>query len=204
MPLLVLAILPAAINLTHLCVRPLLRSTIPQTADAILVLGHRPQKGALTPQGRARLEHSLALYRAGTAPQIIVSGGETAPGINEADLMRSYLLDAGLKDHAILRERHSLNTYQNMRYTAILADSLGLRHLHIVTSPYHTLRSSCIADLFFPEHSISYGDDPTLSPAYFDQWVGLYHISREYAALFYYNLRYPELRTCWQRLYDGT
>ncbi|MGY8825130.1 MAG: YdcF family protein [Candidatus Latescibacterota bacterium] len=174
----VLAILPATINMAHLC--------------------------ALTPQGRARLEHSLALYRADIAPQIIVSGGETITGLNEADLMHSYLLAAGLTNDAILRERRSLNTYQNMRYTAILADSLGLRRLHIVTSPYHTLRSSCVADLFSPEHSISYGDDPTLSPAYFDQWVGLYHVGREYAALFYYGLRYPELRTCWQRLYDGT
>jgi len=190
--------------MAHLCARPLLRSTPSQAADAILVLGHRPQNGALTPQGRARLEHGLALQRTGTAAQIIVSGGETTPSLNEADLMHRYLLAAGVENRAILRERRSLNTYQNMRYTAILADSLDLRRLHIVTSPYHTLRSSCIAEVFFAEHSISYGDDPTLSPAYLDQWVGLYHVGREYAALLYYGLRYPELRSCWQRLYDGT
>lgn len=203
-PLLALAALPSVFNLAQLCARPLLRSTAPQDADAILILGHRPQDGALTAQGRARLESGLALYRAHTAKYLIVSGGPTAPGLNEADLMRRYLLSAGINEHAILREKQSLDTYQNMRYTAALVDSLALRRIHIVTSPYHTLRSSCVAELFFDAHSVSYGDDPTLSAAYFDQWNSLYHIGREYAALFYYGLRYPALRSCWQRLYDGT
>ncbi len=203
-PLLLLVALPAAFNLAHFCARPLLRSTVQRAADAILVLGHRPQNGELTPQGRARLDHGLALYRAGVAKQLIVSGGETTPGISEAALMHSYLVAAGLDESAILLEDRSLDTYQNMRYSALLADSLSLRRIHIATSPYHTLRSSCVAELFFAEHGISYGDDPTLSAAYLDQWYGLYHVGREYAALLYYGLRYPALRSCWQRLYDGS
>jgi uncharacterized SAM-binding protein YcdF (DUF218 family) len=201
---LALAALPAVFNMAQLCARPLLRSTAPQNADAILILGHRPQNGALTAQGRARLDHGIALYRAGIAQRLIVSGGNTVPHVNEADLMRRYLLDASLNDSTILRERRSLDTYQNMRYSATLADSLDLHRIHIVTSPYHTLRSSCVAELLLAAHSISYGNDPTLSPAYFNQWKSLYHIGREYAALFYYGLRDPELRSCWQRLYDGS
>ncbi|HEY6880006.1 MAG TPA: ElyC/SanA/YdcF family protein, partial [Polyangiales bacterium] len=58
-------------------------------ADAILVLGHRPplRAGVIENELRARVEHGAALYREGRAPLLVMSGGESTPGVIEADVM---------------------------------------------------------------------------------------------------------------------
>ena len=70
-----IALLPVKAHVAAFFMQPLLRFEPGESADAIIVLGHRPENGELTQQGRARLHYALDLYNRGVAPGFIVSGG---------------------------------------------------------------------------------------------------------------------------------
>lgn len=115
-------------------------------ADAILVLGHRPplRDGVIECESRARVEHGVELYRAGRAPWIVMSGGESTPGVIEADVMASHAERVGVPAAAIVREGRSLDTIENVRFSvALLRARLGRSpRVLLVTSDYHSDRAA--------------------------------------------------------------
>ena len=95
-----------------------------------------------------RIIYAAQLYHRGLAPQIIVSGGtslrDTYPQAEtEADAMKNALILMGVPENAILKEDQSLNTRQNMAYSA---DLLQQRHLAgrlaLVTTATHIPRAT--------------------------------------------------------------
>lgn len=120
-------------------------------ADAIVVLG-----GALagaSPPARPtfdmssaadRVWHAAALFRAGKAPWVLVSGGNQ-PGISrmqvEAEAIRSMLLTLGVPDSAIRLEGVSRNTAENARETLRLIQAVGAKQVLLVTSALHMPRA---------------------------------------------------------------
>lgn len=116
------------------------------TPDAILVLGHKPplHEGSIEAELRARVDQGLALYRAGRAPLLVMSGGESVKGTVEADVMAAYAEQAGVPAAALLRERASRDTIENARFTVAMLRARVNREPRVllVTSDYHSERAA--------------------------------------------------------------
>ena len=127
-----------------------LREQTPR-ADAIVVLGGA-LSGAFPPErptfdlGSAadRVWHAAALYRAGKAPWVLVSGGNQ-PGTDgmqvEAEAIRSMLMTLGVPDSSIRLEGGSRNTLENARETLKLIRAIGAKRVLLVTSAMHMPRA---------------------------------------------------------------
>ncbi len=146
---------------------PLTAQTDPPQADAILVLG-----GATRPFTPPRPTHELneagdrllyarALWAAGAAPRIIVSGGNAAyvgPSVEpEAQAMAAILRSMGVPQDAILLEEQSRNTHENAVQTGALLEREGIEHVLLVTSAMHMPRSAAI----FRRQGVDFTPAPT-------------------------------------------
>jgi len=108
--------------------------------DAIGVFGAAEYDGKPSPVYRARLDHALALYRAGVAPLIITLGGNGGDQYNEGAVGREYLMAMGVPESAIIAETQSRNTEESARRIAVIARANGLRRLVIVSDGTHLFR----------------------------------------------------------------
>lgn len=120
-------------------------------ADAIVVLGCALQRDRVTPLLAARLDRAMRMLAAeraaGRAPLLVTSGGTGSDeALSEADAMASYLVDRGVPDAAIVRERHSRNTGENLRNSiALLRERLPAEpRVAVVTSDFHVLRTAAL------------------------------------------------------------
>ncbi|MEO1328059.1 MAG: YdcF family protein [Pseudomonadota bacterium] len=115
-------------------------------ADAIVVLsaGLRPD-GSLDGFTAARVETGLALWRAGRAPNIVVSGGpHDASGRNVAAEMAARLIAEGAPAARIVVEGRAVSTFENARFTLMIARARGWRRLLVVTDDYHLARAGAL------------------------------------------------------------
>ncbi len=128
---------------TKLLEVPLTISDAPVAArDAIVVLGAPlTPRGNISPILAERLDAAIALYRAGGARTLVVTGGTTqhAPRA-EADALADVLRGAGISN--VIVERESRNTAENARFTAALLHPLGVRTVWLVTQPFHAKRAA--------------------------------------------------------------
>ena len=122
-------------------------------AEAIVVLGgsiSMPSEGH--PSSRLiatsdRLLEAMRLYRAGKAPLIIASGGDSPLDpqlgpLHEADEMRSILEEWGVPASVILVENRSVNTHENAVFTHRLLESRRINSIILVTSAIHMPRAA--------------------------------------------------------------
>ncbi|WP_369193274.1 YdcF family protein [Streptomyces djakartensis] len=128
-----------------------------------------------------RLDRALAIDAAG-APDtpgvvFVVSGGQGDDEVrSEADAMAEYLRGQGVPADRIVREDRSVNTGQNLRFSAALVDGTTPGHgATVVTSGFHVYRTTLLARRAgVPVHVVG---APT-SPAY---WLAA--TLREFAAV---------------------
>ncbi len=100
-------------------------ASMPGPAAAIIVLGAAQYDGRPSPVLRARLDHAVALWRAGVAPRVIVTGGRRAGDrTTEAAASRRYVVDRGVPDSAVLLESEGQTTEQSLRAAAVLLRQL--------------------------------------------------------------------------------
>lgn len=112
-----------------------------RSADAIVVLGAAQYDGRPSPLFAARLDHAIALYHAGLAPRLIVTGGKReGDRTTEAASARAYAIRHEVPPDAILTEDASRTTLQSIRAVANLMDEAGLRTALFVSDPTHMLR----------------------------------------------------------------
>lgn len=131
-------------RLAALLERPL-ASCEPFTArDAIVVLGATLGPGdTLSMILAERVAAAAALWHAGGAPIVVVTGGITQGAIRaEADVMAEGLARLGV--HDVIVERASRTTLQNAQLSAPLLTARGVRSLWIVTQPFHGRRGVCL------------------------------------------------------------
>ena len=154
-------------------------------ADAIVVLGAREISGWPSSSFGARLDHALSLYKEGSAPRVIVAGGDPeGDSYTEADAGARYLEHYGLPPDALLTTGGD-NTYENLREAEALAEREGLETVLLVSERFHMLRALAIADDLGMQ---AYGSPTNTSPT--DQnpaWQLLYTL-REVAAYTAYSL----------------
>ena len=115
-------------------------------ADAIVVLGAAQYDRRPSPVFRARLDHAISLYRAGVAPNLVVTGGKR-PGdrTTEAAVARRYAIDHGVPAEAIFGEDEARNTLDSLRAVGRAMHDRGLSSAVFVSDPTHMLRVVRIA-----------------------------------------------------------
>jgi uncharacterized SAM-binding protein YcdF (DUF218 family) len=109
--------------------------------DAIVVLGAAQYNGRPSPVLRARLTHSLSLYREGLAPRIIVTGG-MGPGdtTSEATVSRRFLVAHGVPEEAVVVQAQGRSTQASMTAVGEWLEHEGLHRVILVSDPFHMFR----------------------------------------------------------------
>lgn len=112
-------------------------------ADAVIVPGARVYAdGRVSPMLADRLDAALALYRAGRAPRILVSGDHGTRGYDEVNAMRRYLEARGVPPEHVFMDHAGFTTYDTL-YRA--RDVFGVRRAVVVTQRFHLTRSLFVA-----------------------------------------------------------
>ena len=112
-----------------------------EPAGAIVVLGAAQYNGKPSPVLRSRLDHALALYRLGLAPQIVVTGGiGTGDRVSEASVGHQYLVTNGVPDSAVVVRPEGRSTRASMLSVAEWARDRGVTRAILVSDPFHMLR----------------------------------------------------------------
>ena len=133
-------------------------------ADAAIVLGAGVFRSRPSPVLRARIDHALTLYEAGTVDKLIFTGGiGRNDSISEAEASRRYALARGVSADDILIEDKSTSTIENLRFAAEVGEKAGLNSYLIVSTPHHMLRATWIAD--------DIGLDAASSPTRTIRWI---------------------------------
>lgn len=113
-------------------------------AEAILILGaYVHPSGEVSIMLKDRLDFGLALYQAGKAPKIIVSGDHGSKSYDEVRAMCDYLEAAGVPPEDIFMDHAGFNTYDSIyRMKAIFEVTDAI----VVSQRYHVVRAAYIAD----------------------------------------------------------
>jgi uncharacterized SAM-binding protein YcdF (DUF218 family) len=152
--------------------------------DAIIVLGSAVWPGERpSPSLYARMQHAIALYRAGYAPALILCGGLGNNPPTEAEAMRRIAASAGMPADALLLDDKSHSTEENLANAKALMDARGWRSALIVSDPFHLFRAETIArDLGID----AYGSGASNSPTYTAPQLHVWYTTREAMALVWY------------------
>lgn len=155
-------------------------------ADAIVVLGAAQYDGRPSPVFEARLEHAVALYKAGLAKAFVVTGGKL-PGdrTTEAAVAREYAIAHGVPASAIFGEDRAHNTLTSLTAIAAELDQRGMTSAIFVSDPTHMLRVLRIADDLGID---AYGSPTTTSPVASDPFRRAQATVHELGALAVYFL----------------
>lgn len=113
--------------------------------DAILVLGAAQFDGKPSPVLQNRLDHALALYRAGVAPRIVTVGG-SQPGdrFTEATAGRNYLHANGVAWESVKAIKTGNDTFNSAAAVAKWASSAGISSFTVVSDRAHVARAATI------------------------------------------------------------
>ncbi|MBF8289215.1 MAG: hypothetical protein HW391_183 [Chloroflexi bacterium] len=111
-----------------------------------MILGAAQYDGRPSPVLEARLEHAVALYQAGIAPLLVVTGGKaTGDRTTEAAAARAWAIDHGVPAEAILAEDRGRTTLESIESVAGMMTARGLTSAVFVSDPSHMLRVLRIA-----------------------------------------------------------
>lgn len=110
-------------------------------ADVAIVPGNTVEKdGRPSARLRARLDQTVALYRQGLFPNVIVSGGVGSEGFNEAEVMKSYLVENGVPEGRIHVDSGGATTYLTARNAARMMRENGWQSAMVVSQHFHVPR----------------------------------------------------------------
>jgi uncharacterized SAM-binding protein YcdF (DUF218 family) len=153
-------------------------------ADAIVVMGAAQYDGRPSPVFAARLDHAIALYHDGVASRLIVTGGKReGDRTTEAASARSYAIEHGVPENAILSEDASRTTLQSIRRVAALMRDKDIGSAVFVSDPSHLLRVLRMAS---DEGINGYGSPTRPSPLERDPLARVDAIVHELGALAVY------------------
>jgi uncharacterized SAM-binding protein YcdF (DUF218 family) len=111
-------------------------------ADLAVVLGTKVgDDGRVSDRLAARLDRGAELYHRGVVPRIVVSGGRGRSGFEEADVMRGYLVAAGVPADRVVADRSGVDTWASARFVADFARRTGARRVLVVSQFFHVPRA---------------------------------------------------------------
>lgn len=106
--------------------------------DCVIVLGAGVRYNQPSPLLAERLDAAFAVYEAGAAPKILVSGDHGDKYYNEVAVMRNYLMEKGVPSEDIFMDHAGFSTYETM-YRA--HEVFGVEKAVVVTQKYHLYRA---------------------------------------------------------------
>lgn len=113
-----------------------------QGFDVIVVMGAGVWEGrTASPAMRQRVEHAVALYEAGRAPQVLMTGGLGKHPPAEAILMKELAVEMGIPEEAVHIEPESETTLESALLCAKMMHAAGWARALVVSHRYHLLRS---------------------------------------------------------------
>jgi len=121
------------------------RETVQTAADAIVVLGaqvHRNGRPSAALRGRVR--RGVALYHAGLAPRLVVTGGVGEAGIAEASVMQALAVAEGVPERALVIEPRATRTCESARAVGVIGREAGWRSVIVVSDPFHLWRTALL------------------------------------------------------------
>ena len=114
-----------------------------ENADCILVLGCKVHPdGRLSHMLEDRLKRGVALYKAGAAPKLLMSGDHGQVSYNEVEAMKQYAIEQGVPSEDIFMDHAGFSTYESL-YRA--RDIFQVKRVIIVTQEYHLYRALHVA-----------------------------------------------------------
>ena len=121
--------------------------------DAIIILGCKIREdGTLTNLLKSRVDRAIEfskMQKEATGKEIIFvpSGGKgNDEVISEAQAMKNYLIEQGIKEELILIEDKSKNTYENIKFSnMIINNKIENAKIAFSTTNYHVFRAGTIA-----------------------------------------------------------
>ena len=134
------------------------RSDDRAASDAIVVLGAAQYNGRPSPVLKQRLDHALALYRAGVAPRIVLTGAkQPADRFTEAFAGYRYLAQQGVPKRNLMIVDDGNSTWDSMKAADRVLATAGADRITLVSDSYHSRRLEGIAG----ELGMSAGVSPT-------------------------------------------
>ncbi len=133
-----------------------------QNVDAIVVMGAAQFNGRPSPVLEARLEQALALYNAGLAPRIAVTGGKQ-PGdaFTEAETGYRYLTERGVPGDAVVMENGGRSTWESVKGLPAVLPPSDSREVLVVTDGFHLFRSELmLREVGYAAHSSAASGSP--------------------------------------------
>jgi len=110
-------------------------------ADIAVVLGNAVKRdGQPSQQLKARLDHTVDLYRQGYFKLILVSGGVGKEGYDEPAAMRRYLESESVPHDAIFEDAGGSNTWHTAEDTARFLTEHHLKSVLIISQYFHMPR----------------------------------------------------------------
>ena len=114
-----------------------------ETLDCAIVLGASARTGKPSLMLRDRLDLAYELYEGGYVNKILVSGDHMYNDYDEANVMKTYLIDLGVAEQDIFMDHAGVDTYSTM----IRAKEVFLVESAIIcTQKYHLFRAVYIAN----------------------------------------------------------
>ena len=113
-------------------------------ADCILVLGCGVREdGSPSLMLRDRLEKGIELYKAGTAPKLLMSGDHGRKDYDEVNLMKDYAKERGIPSKDIFMDHAGFSTYDSM---VRAKDIFCAEKVIVVSQEYHLYRALYLAE----------------------------------------------------------
>ena len=114
-----------------------------QDVDCILVLGCQVRSdGTPSHMLEDRLRRGVALYDAGAAPKLLMSGDHGTKYYNEVDAMKRYALETGVPSADVFMDHAGFSTYESMSRAIRVFEA---DKIIIVTQEYHLYRAMYVA-----------------------------------------------------------
>ena len=144
--------------------------------DAIIVLGTPANlDGTPSPEQRERTLEGVREFKAGVAPNLILTGGPAHNRFVEAHVMAVLAIAQGVPPSAVIEEDHAQNTIQNIFYSQRIMTQHGWSSADVVSSPSHLPRTALILEHF----PLQWRTHPAPWPPQYSFWQRAAHYSVE-------------------------
>lgn len=110
-------------------------------ADLVVVPGNTVYPDEkLSNRLKSRLDAAVEIHRKGNCRAIFVSGAVGTEGVDEAAAMRTYLIQQGIPDAAIIQDSEGFNTEATARNAAVAMQRRGFSTALAVSQYFHVPR----------------------------------------------------------------
>ena len=119
----------------------------PKENATVVVLGCQVRGNTPRKKKKKRIDTAFEYLKANPDVKCVASGGQGSDeNISEAECIKEYLVDMGIDESRIFIENKSVNTNENIKFSAEIIKKNALNeNMAIVTDGFHEMRAALIA-----------------------------------------------------------